>query len=276
MRALCHHATMEPLAGSPEWLSVYTAAERPDLWEKVRDDGLFRDVWPEYNQHGNHTAAYFGALFPRFSDFQLLFVDERTPRVVARGRTVPFRWDGTLDDLPAGIDAVGIRAVESDATPNALSALAAEVDLPMQGAGLSSFVIAAMAEVATAHGFRALVAPVRPSLKDRYPLTPIDRYAEWRREDGLPFDSWMRVHARLGARILRTEARSMEIVAGVELWEVWTGMAFPEDGHYVFPGGLAPLTVSAGQGEYWEPNVWMLHEVGGNGPRNFAVRPARG
>jgi hypothetical protein len=189
MRASCHHATMEPLAGSPEWLSVYTAAERPDLWETVRDDGLFRDVWPEYNQHGNLTAAYFGALFPRFPDFQMLFVDERTPRVIARGRTVPFRWDGTLDDLPAGIDAVGLRAVESDATPNALSALAAEVDLPMQGAGLSSFVIAAMAEVARAHGFLALAAPVRPSLKDRYPLTPIDRYAEWRREDGLPFDS---------------------------------------------------------------------------------------
>lgn len=68
----------------------------------------------------------------------------------------------------------------------------------------------------------------------------------------------------------------MEIVAAVADWESWTGMAFPEDGRDVFPGGLAPLTVSAGQGEYWEPNVRMLHEVGGNGPAQFAIRSSRG
>jgi hypothetical protein len=37
-------------------------------------------------------------------------------------------------------------------------------------------------------------------------------------------------------------------------------MAFPDDGQYVFPHGLAPLTVSGGEGDYWEPNVWMLHD----------------
>jgi len=35
---------------------------------------------------------------------------------------------------------------------------------------------------------RALVAPVRPTLRHRYPLTPIERYAEWRLGDGLLFD----------------------------------------------------------------------------------------
>jgi hypothetical protein len=106
-----------------------------------------------------------------------------------------------------------------------------------------------------------LVAPVRPSWKDRYPLTPIDRYASWRREDGLPFDPWLRVHARLGARILRPEPRSMEITAPTSDWEAWTQMAFPDDGEYVFPGGLAPLSVNARTGTYWEPNIWMQHDV---------------
>jgi hypothetical protein len=36
-------------------------------------------------------------------------------------------------------------------------------------------------------------------------------------------------------------------------------MRFPEDGEYVFPGGLAPLSVSGRRGAYWEPNVWMHH-----------------
>jgi hypothetical protein len=69
-------------------LSVHTAAERPDLWEQVRSEQLFRDVWPEYNQHGNHAAAYFGVLIPRFADFQVLLVDNRSSRVVARGRSI--------------------------------------------------------------------------------------------------------------------------------------------------------------------------------------------
>jgi hypothetical protein len=44
-------------------------------------------------------------------------------------------------------------------------------------------------------------------------------------------------------------------------WENWTQMAFPDDGEYVFPGGLAPLSVHGQTGSYWEPNVWMQHDV---------------
>ena len=44
-------------------------------------------------------------------------------------------------------------------------------------------------------------------------------------------------------------------------WERWTGMWLPEAGRYVFAGGLAPLEVSDGTGTYFEPNVWMIHDV---------------
>lgn len=252
---------MEPPKGSPEWLEAATAAERPDLWERARREDPFRGVWPEYNHHGNHTPVYFGALFHRFAEFQALFLDRRADRIIARGRTIPFRWDGTLEDLPPGIDALGTRAVQDDSPPTALSALAAEVDQAYQGAGLSRLVILAMAALAREHGLQTLVAPVRPSHKDRYPLTPIDRYAAWRRPDGLPFDPWMRVHARIGGRILRPEPRSLHIVAPLGDWQDWTGLAFPEDGQYWFPHGLAPLVAAGGEGDYWEPNVWMAHEV---------------
>lgn len=36
---------------------------------------------------------------------------------------------------------------------------------------------------------------------------------------------------------------------------------FPADGEYVFPGGLATLTVRDGVGVHVEPNVWVLHRV---------------
>jgi hypothetical protein len=259
-------AAMEPPPRCPAWLSVHTAAERPDLWEEARVDGALRVLWPEYNHHGIHTPTYFGALVPRFADYQAVFVDERCSRVVARGRAIPFRWDGSREDLPAGIDALGIRAVEDGAAPTALSALAAEVVGTAQGAGLSAVVIATMVGLARTHGLGVLVAPVRPNRKDRYPLTPIDRYAGWRRGDGLPFDPWLRVHVRMGARLVRPEPRSLHIVAPVTDWRSWTGTAFPRDGRYVFPGGLAPLDVADGVGDYWEPNVWVVHVVGDPGP----------
>jgi hypothetical protein len=241
-------------------IGVTTAAERPDLWTRSAEE--FRTVWPEYNNHGDVSGQYFSVLVPRFAHLQVLFFELETDRVVARGRTIPFRWDGTLVDLPRGIDAVGLRAIRDGVTPTALSALAAEVALDHQGQGLSARVIQAMADSARQENLAPLLAPVRPSWKDRYPLIDIERYSTWQRDDGLPFDPWMRVHARLGGAVLRPEPRSMRITAPVADWEVWTGLSFPADGSYVFPEGLAPLTVTDGTGRYWEPNVWMLHSVG--------------
>jgi hypothetical protein len=100
---------------------VFTAEERPDLWQQARP--LFGGIWPEYNLHGNHSGKYFGELFPRYARFQVLVYDGTADRVVGRGRAIPFRWDESLDDLPAGIDAVGLRAVSEHATPTAVSAM---------------------------------------------------------------------------------------------------------------------------------------------------------
>jgi hypothetical protein len=75
----------------------------------------------------------------------------------------------------------------------------------------------------------------------------------------------MRVHARLGARILRPEPESLLISGAVASWESWTGLVFPESGDYVFPHGLATVRIDreADSGVYWEPNVWMNHPLRG-------------
>jgi hypothetical protein len=53
----------------------------------------------------------------------------------------------------------------------------------------------------------------------------------------------------------------MLISGTVAEWESWTELAFPESGDYVFPDGLAPVTVDRehDRATYWEPNVWMVH-----------------
>lgn len=252
---------MQPPEGAPPWLGVFTAEERPDLWEQARADGTFEMLWPEYNNHGTHAATYFGALVPRFAHLQALFVDQRADAVIARARTIPFAWDTTLETLPHGIDALGLQAVADPRPPTALSALAAEVRTEVQRQGLSALVLRTMVTMAREAGLAPLVAPVRPNWKDRFPLQPIATYATWTRHDGLPFDPWIRLHVRLGARILRSEPYSMEITAPIADWETWTGTGFQRDGSYIFRDGLAPLLVSDGLGRYFEPNVWMRHEV---------------
>jgi len=71
----------------------------------------------------------------------------------------------------------------------------------------------------------------------------------------------MRLHERLGARVATALPHSMRITGTVHEWETWTELALPESGTYVFPSGLAPLSVDrdADLATYWEPNVWMIH-----------------
>jgi hypothetical protein len=123
--------------------------------------------------------------------------------------------------------------------------------------------LSAMRDIATRLGLDDLIAPLRPTWKERYPLTPIERYAAWARDDGLPFDPWIRLHVRLGGEILAPEARSLRITGTVAEWEEWTGLPLPESGTFVFPHGLAPLEVDreSDRAEYWEPNVWVRHRI---------------
>ena len=145
--------------------------------------------------------------------------------------------------------------------PSALMAIAISVAPHHQGRQLSSRMIRSFADNARAAGLGRVIAPVRPTWKERYPLVPIERYMEWRREDGSHFDPWLRVHERVGGEIVAPAVRSMFIRAPVADWEEWTAFSFPADGEYVFPGGLATLVVEDGIGTHAEPNVWVLHAV---------------
>jgi hypothetical protein len=236
---------------------AYTVAERPELAEPAWE--ATSDAFPEYNNHGDVLNAYWGGLTAERPEFQFHLVGE-DDAILARARSVPLRWDGTLDDLPAGIDGAIKRGFDEGGA-NVLCALVIMIPRTVRGGGVSAEALRAMVAIARSHGLRSLIAPVRPTWKERYPLTPIERYAAWRRADGLLFDPWLRTHERLGARVLRAEPESLRITGSVAEWEEWTGISFPEDGEYVFPGGLATLRVVDGVGSYWEPNIWMEHAV---------------
>jgi GNAT superfamily N-acetyltransferase len=238
---------------------VATVSERPDLVERAWE--RTRDTLPEYNNHGDVLNEYWPRLTTERPGCQFHLVGEHE-EILARARSIPLRWDGTIDDLPAGIDGAITRGFE-EGDVNALCALVIMVPREVQGRGISAAALEAMGDIARRCGLDSLIAPVRPSWKERYPLVPIERYAAWRRPDGLLFDPWMRVHERLGAEVLKPEPRSLRITAPIGEWEGWTGMRFPVSGDYWFPGGLTTLAVDRDndRGSYWEPNVWMRHPV---------------
>jgi GNAT superfamily N-acetyltransferase len=233
-----------------------TFAERPDLAARTSE---IPSVWPEFMQHDEVVERYWLRLRTELPQFQLVLYDEDWDAVVGEGRTVPFRWDG----LPEGLDDVLVRGFASDGRPTALSACVAIVSPDRRGEGLSRLLIEGMRDIARRHKLKTFVAPVRPTMKGRYPLTPMERYVQWTGDDGMPFDPWIRVHIRCGAEVLGVCERSMVISGTVATWEQWTDMSFPDSGSYVVEGGLVPITIDreADRGEYLEPNVWMRHPV---------------
>lgn len=218
------------------------------------------DAMPEYNNHGDVLNRYWGRLTEERAEFQFHLVDGGD--ILARARCIPVRWNGTVADLPAGIDGAIARGFDEGGA-NVLCALLISVPRAQRGRARSGQALQAMLDIARAHDLAALIAPVRPSWKERYPLAPVERYAEWRREDGLLFDPWMRVHERAGGKVLKPEPHSLRITGTLAEWEEWTDMPFPESGVYVFPGGLSTLDVDreSDEARYWEPNVWMEHRA---------------
>ncbi len=223
--------------------------------------------WPEFMLHDPVADEYWHELFDRFIEYQFALLDIETNRMAAMGNSLPFCWDEDISNLPeGGWDWVFVKAVEdhkNGITPTIQSAIQIAIHPDYQSQGLSSMMVQAMRDIAKSKGFKHLVAPLRPNQKSKYPLTNIDDYIKWTNEDGLPFDAWLRVHARAGAKIIKPCHEAMTIRGSRSEWELWTGLKFPQNGLYVIPGALKPMemNIEKDEGVYIEPNVWMVHEI---------------
>jgi GNAT superfamily N-acetyltransferase len=231
-------------------MEVVRYADRPELRELRRSINTF----PEPLNHNAMGWRYWGRLYDDFPDFQLALLDDG--ELVAEVHALPVAVEG--GELPQGWDEAFERGM-TGGPGSVLSLLAISVHPERRGGGLATTMLGVARGAAGAAGLESVIAPVRPTFKDRYPLIPIEQYAAWRRADGTHFDPWIRVHERAGGAIVQPAPSSMRIEAPVAEWEAWTEMAFPEDGTYVVPGLLAPLDVRGGVGLHVEPNVWMRH-----------------
>jgi hypothetical protein len=242
-------------------MEIVTSCERPDL--KGAADAAFQVKWPEFlfphDPVAKEREARVAEFFPQYD---VLMLDGE--RVIAGGWGVALRWDGTVEDLPEGYDSTMIRAVEghqAGVQATTLSYMTVAVIDSETKKGLAATVLSALRARGVAAGLSHVIAPVRPTLKPRYPLTPMASFATWTREDGLSIDPWIRSHQRMGATILAPCPRSMVITGTIAQWEFWTNMVFPETGRYVVPGalGLVDINVAQDTGTYTEENLWVQH-----------------
>ncbi|ELP64058.1 hypothetical protein ACKI1I_07090 [Streptomyces turgidiscabies] len=239
--------------------------ERTDAhtWPVEQLKELFSESFPEFITADRLVSEYIGRVREWFPTWNLTLVDEREVPVAA-GWGVPVRWDGSVEDLPSGYTDSLVRAVEGrerGVAPDTLVICGAVVTPALTGRGLAGETLMALRGAALESGLVRVVAPVRPTTKARYPLTPVETFMRWRRADGSALDPWIRTHERLGAEILAAAPVSQTMTGTVAEWEKWTGLALPESGEYVVPDGLGLLRVDidADEGVYEEPNVWMRH-----------------
>ncbi len=252
---------------SEERFQPISPATRADYRELVNP--LADASWPEFMLHDPISDQYWSDLFSRFPEYQFGLLDSETGKAVAMGNSLPLHWDGDPADLPeGGFDWAMQQAVadhQQGLQPRTQCAIQIAILPEYRSLGLSSHMVKTMRQIGIGKGFKRLIAPIRPNQKSQYPLTSIDHYITWQTDEGLPFDAWLRVHARLGAKIIKPCHASMDIRGSIAEWEYWTGMKFPESGAYIIPGALTPIQVdvAADEAVYIEPNVWTVHSLDG-------------
>ncbi len=245
-------------------MTVVTLADRPDLlgaWWGMPTS------WPEFMYHDPVAQRLVGRTSEIAPHLQLAGLGPDGD-VVACLRCIPFAWDGDPASLPdRGWDAIlerGVADAERGREPTAVSLLEATVRPDQQGHGLSAELLMAARRTVAGQGLPDLFGPVRPSGKSAEPRTSIGAYVARRRADGLPADPWLRVHVRLGGRVVRVAPLSMTIAGTPGDWRAWTGLPFDTDGDVEVPGALTPVHVDLASDHvvYVEPNVWVRHRVG--------------
>lgn len=223
------------------------------------------DLFPEFMYHDPIANEHWMKLFDWFPEYQATLQSDEG--VLGIANSIPCYWDRPFEELPeAGWDWAieqGVADYQNGVKPNILIGLQISVNPDIQSKGISPLILQEMITLAKENGLPHIAIPVRPNLKCSYPLTPMENYIQWKREDGLPFDPWLRVHVRNGAQVIKACHRAVYVPGRVSEWEEWTGMKFPESGTYVVEGALSPITIDMEKdlGEYMEPNVWVVYRV---------------
>ncbi|CAF1459845.1 unnamed protein product [Adineta ricciae] len=245
--------------------TIHTLKDRHDLRTSIEELNMIS--WPKFLAQDIVTNNAWDVLFKEWNEYQVVIVDNNGDKLIGVGLTVPIHWDGNINTLPSGWEAatqLGLDDLAAGKRPTALSAFAIMVNPQMQKKGISALILKTILNISRQHGFHSFAVNVRPILKMNYPLIPIETYAYWTNDNGEPFDPWMRVHFRAGAKLIGVSPRAVLVKGTVSQWQEWTKMEFPDSGRYIVSGALTSVTIQHEHnlGIYFDPAVWMIHTTG--------------
>ncbi len=243
-------------------MRTFTHAQRPELlgaYESI-ESGSF----PEFMLHDRVWNEHWPLILEAFGEFQLYLMDSNQLAGVVN--TVPITWDDTIEDLPASEHDVLARCLRDSLGERPITTLAAiqvAISDAYAGTGAAQFALQEAQRLCVQHKLSHLIAPVRPTMKHLYPTISFATYVDWLRDDGLPFDPWIRAQVRGGARRLGICREPMVFEGTVAEWEDWTGLTMPSSGDYVIEGALELLSVDIekDRGRLEEFNVWYCYDV---------------
>lgn len=225
-----------------------------------------QNTWADFILQDYANLKYWEHLHKEFPTYQFFLLDGDT--LVGCGNCVPLHLeDKNLNNLPeegwGWALSQAFKNKKSGLQPNTLAALQIALNPAYRGLGVSELLVNTMKEIALEQKFNDFILPVRPNLKHKYPLIDIDTYIQWKNDDGLPYDAWIRVHARNGASIVKSCRKSMFVSGTIADWESWTGYDLKSSGQYLFPTALTPIEVNVEEdiAIYSEPNVWMNYKL---------------
>jgi GNAT superfamily N-acetyltransferase len=247
----------------PDQFRIVPYKEQPELANEVAD--IEAETFPKFIEEDRIWAEVAPHFYDEFSDYQFFVVDAAKNRFVGLCNNVPFRWDGNPNHLPGYHRMLSTALVDWRAgkKPNSLSSVQVIIDPAYRGQDVPGVIFGGLTRLVQDHLLTSLVSAIRPTLKEQYPLTPIEEYVLWRRKDGELFDPWLRAQEKLGAELIKSVPDSTVIEGTISDWEGWTGMTFPASGDYWLPGGLATLNIDLTDdiGRHNEPHVWFKYPM---------------
>lgn len=127
-------------------------------------------------------------------------------------------WDGSLQTLPIGWADSLVRAQQANEAKskhvNTAVGLFINVEKDHKRSGAAEKIILLMKEIVRDAGLHNLIIPLRPPvryLRD-YVEMDFEQFAATTRDDGAPLDYWVRVHTRLGAKVIAVSRHSHQHV----------------------------------------------------------------
>ncbi len=239
-------------------ISFKTYAEAPYLAKSADEIGYA--LCPGFLLTNPNDINNWPRLRQEFAAYQVVIVDDNQQQPIGVINTVPLNWQASLEYLPE--EGWDWALANAELGGNWHCILFIAIIPAYRGQQLAEKAVQIAKQLGQTYGHQGTIVPVRPTRKKCFPTMSMAAYLEKHHEDGRVYDPWLRLHLKLGAKIIKICHRAMTITLSLEEWFKYGAVPHKDDPQeLIVPDGLVPVRIISGKniGIYEEPNVWLVH-----------------